>query len=213
MNRLTLAVLFAALLMPALVLAQAPAESSAAIPPAKIAWIDLQQVVFSVDEGKVKFSEIQKFVDDKNKENDALRNELEKLKNQLNVQGSKLTDDARADLEAQIDEKETALQRFQQDTQKEIESRRTRVTNYLGRKMQEVLEKVAKDKGLSAILFFNSSRDAYVDPALNISEDVVKYYNQKNPVAGAKAPAATAPAAGPAKAPATTPAAAPAKKQ
>jgi outer membrane protein len=213
MNRLTLAVLFAALLMPALALAQAPAESSAAIPPAKIAWIDLQQVVFSVDEGKARFTEVQKFVDDKNKENDALRNELDKLKSQLNVQGSKLTDDARADLEAQIDEKETALQRFQQDTQKEIESRRVRVTNYLGRKMQDVLEKVAKDKGLNAILFYNSSRDAYVDPALNISEEVVKYYNQKNPVTGAKAAAAAAPASkAPAAAPAATPAAAPAKK-
>jgi outer membrane protein len=195
MSRLTLAVLFAAFLVPALALAQAPAESSAAIAPAKIAWMDLQQVVFSVDEGKVKFSEVQKFVEDKNKENDSLRNELDKLKNQLNVQGSKLTDEARADLEAQIDEKETGLQRFQQDTQKEIESRRMRVTNYLGRKMQAVLEKVAKEKGLSAILFYNSSRDAYVYPALNISEEIVKYYNQLNPVAAAKAPAAAAPAA------------------
>ena len=209
MSRLTLAVLFAALLIPALALAQAPADSSAAIPAAKIAWMDLQQVVFSVDEGKVRFAEVQKYVDDKNKENDALRNELDKLKNQLNVQGSKLTDDARADLEAQIDEKETALQRFQQDTQKEIENRRVRITNYLGRKMQDVLAQVAKDKGLNAILFFNSSRDAYVDPALNISDEIVKYYNQKNPVAGAKPPAAAAPAKAPA---ATTPAATPAKK-
>ena len=199
MSRIILAVLFAALLVPALVLAQAPAESSAAIPPAKIAWMDLQTVVFSVDEGKAKFSEVQKFVDDKNKENDTLRNDLDKLKNQLSVQGSKLTDEARADLETQIDEKETALQRFQQDTQKEIENRRVRVTNYLGKQMQAVLEKVAKEKGLNAILFYNSSRDAYVDPALNISEDIIKYYNQMHPVAAAKAPAAAAPAAAPAK--------------
>jgi Skp family chaperone for outer membrane proteins len=204
MSRSTLAVLFAALLMPALCLAQAPAESQAApsstaIPPAKIAWIDLQQVVFTCDEGKVRFAEVQKFVDDKNKENDSLRNELEKLKNQLSVQSSKLTDDARAEMETQIDEKDTGLQRFQQDTQKEIENRRMRVTNYLGKRMQAVLEKAAKDKGVSAILFYNSSRDAWVDPSLNISEDVVKYYNQMYPVAAAKAPAAAAPAATPAK--------------
>ena len=164
--------------------------------------MDLQQVVFSCDEGKIRFAEVQKFVDDKNKENDNLRNELDKLRNQLSVQGSKLTDEALADLQAQIDEKDTFLQRFRQDTEKEIEGRRMRVTNYLGKRLQAVLDKIAKEKGLSAILLFNSSRDAWVDPALNLSEEIVKAYNQMYPVAAAKAPA-----------PAAAPAATPAKKQ
>ncbi len=207
MIRLMLAVILAALLVPAICLAQAPAESKAApaaavIPPAKLAWMDLQQVVFSCDEGKARFADVQKFVDEKNKENDNLRNELDKMKNQLSVQGSKLTDEALADLQAQIDEKDTYLQRFRQDTEKEIENRRMRVTNYLGKRLQAVLDKIAKEKGVSAILFFNSNRDAWVDPSLNLSEEIVKAYNQMYPVAAAKAPAATAPAA----APATTPA-------
>lgn len=207
MSRLILPVLFAALLLPVISIAQASAQpqASAGFPTAKIAWINLEQVMFTCDEGKARFAEVQAFVDDKNKENDKLRNDLEKLRNQLSVQGSKLTDEARADLEAQIEEKETSIQRFQQDTQKEIESRRLRVTNYIGKRMQAALEKVSKEKGLSAILFFNSSRDAWVDPSLNVSEEVVKYYNQIYPVAAAKAPTAAAPAA--------TPAAAPAKKQ
>ncbi|MDM7994226.1 MAG: OmpH family outer membrane protein [Acidobacteriota bacterium] len=191
MNRLMLPVLLAVLLLPVCSSAQAPADS---FPTAKIAWINLEQVVFTCDEGKAKFSEIQAFVDEKNKENDKLRAELDKLRNQLQVQGSKLTDEARADLEEQIEEKETGLQRFQQDTQKEIENRRLRTTNYIGKQLQAVLEKVAKDKGIHAILFFNSSRDAYVDGSLNLSEEVIKYYNQMHPVAAAKAPAAAAPA-------------------
>jgi Skp family chaperone for outer membrane proteins len=190
--------------MPVISVAQAPAESQAAststiIPAAKIAYINLEQVIFTCDEGKTRFAEVQAYVDDKNKENDKMRNDLEKLRNQLNVQGSKLTDEARADLESQIEEKETTIQRFQQDTQKDIENRRLRVTNYLGKRMLAVLEKVAKEKGLGAILFYSSQRDAYVDPSLNVSEDVVKYYNQMYPVAAAKAPAAAAPAAAPAK--------------
>jgi outer membrane protein len=199
MNRLMLPVLFAALLLPVFGVAQTPAESTAAptaanIPSAKIAWINLEQVIFTCDEGKARFMEVQAFVEDKNKENDKLRADMEKLRNQLQVQGSKLTDEARADLESQIEEKETYVQRFQQDTQKEIENRRLRLTNYIGKKMQAVLEKVAKEKGINAILFFNSSRDAYVDAALNVSEEIVKYYNQMYPMAAAKAPAAATPA-------------------
>ena len=197
MNRLLLPVLSVVLLLPMISVAQAEPQATPAaanFPAAKIAWMNLEQVIFTCDEGKAKFAEVQEFVDEKNKENDKLRAELEKLRNQLQVQGSKLTDEARADLETQIDDKETSIKRFQEDTQKEIESRRLRATNYIGKRMQAVLEKVAKEKGINAILFFSSSRDAYVDASLNVSEEVVKYYNQMYPVAAAKPPAA-APAA------------------
>lgn len=205
MNRLMLPVLFVVLLLPVISVAQAPAGSQAAAAPAvfqppKIVWMNLEQVVFTCDEGKIRFTEVQSFVDEKNKENDRLRAEIEKLRNQLQVQGSKLTDDARADLEAQIEEKQTGFERFQQDTQKEIENRRLRVTNYIVKRLQAALEKLAKEKGVNAVLVLNSSRDAWIDPSLIISEEVVKYYNQMYPVAAAKAPAAT-PAAAPAKKP------------
>ncbi len=160
-----------------------------------MAYINLEQVIFTCDEGKARFSEVQKFVDEKNAELDTIRKDLEKLRNQLSVQGSKLTDDARADLESQIAEKQTTMQRFQEDTQKEIENRRMRVTNYLGKRMQAAIEKIAKEKGISAVLFFDPARDAYVDQALNLSEEVVKNYNQLYPISAAKAPVAAAPAA------------------
>jgi Skp family chaperone for outer membrane proteins len=200
MSRLTLPILIAAFCLPALGLAQAPAESqtaqaAAVIQPAKIAYISLDQILFTCDEGKSRFSEVQKYVEDKNAELDNMRKELERLRNQRSVQGSKLSDDALADLDSQIAEKQTALQRFQEDTQKDIENRRVRVTNYIGKRMQAALERVAKEKGLSAIHFFDAARDAWVDPSLNISEEIVKVYNQLYPVSAAKAPVAAAPAA------------------
>jgi len=150
-------------------------------------------------------ADIQKYVDAKNMENDNLKKESDALKNQLNVQGAKLTDEARAELEDQIEAKDTVLQRFQQDTQKDIENRRVKMTNYLARRMQPVVESVAKEKGLSAVLILNSARDAFVDQSLIITEDVIKAYNQKYPAGAAKAPAS--PAAAPKAAPAS-----PAKK-
>ena len=192
MSRLILRVLFAAFCMPLLGIAQTAAQA-----PAKLAWINLEQAIFSCDEGKKEFAEVQKFVDAKNTELENLRKEAESLRNQLNVQGSKLTDEARSDLENQIDAKDTNLQRFQQDTQKEIDNRRVRATNYIGKRLLPVVEKVAKEKGLSAVLYFSSSRDAWVDPSLNITEEIVKAYNQTYPISASKAPAASTPAAKP----------------
>jgi outer membrane protein len=204
MSRLMLRILFAAISLPILGMAQTAPQTSAPATPAiigaaKIAWINLEQAVLTSDEGKSMVAEIQKYVDAKNSENDNLRKEAETLRNQLNVQGSKLTDEARSELEDQIEVRDTALQRFQQDTQKDIENRRVKMTNYLARRMQPVIEDVAKAKGLSAVLVFNASRDAYVDASLNVTEEIIKAYNQKYGAGASKAPASATP-----KAPAAT---------
>jgi Skp family chaperone for outer membrane proteins len=166
--------------------AQAAPAAPVVVGPAKIAWLNLEQAILSCEEGKLQFTEVQRFVDKKNQELEALRKETDALKNQLQVQGSKLTDEARDDLESQIESKDTLLQRFQQDTQKEIDGRRIRVTNLVGRKMVQVLEKIAKEKGLTAIFYFNPQRDAWMDTSLFITDEVVKAYNQAFPVAAAK---------------------------
>jgi Skp family chaperone for outer membrane proteins len=168
---------------------QAAPATPAVIGPAKIAWLNLEQAILSCEEGKLQFAEVQRFVDKKNQELEALRKETDALKNQLQVQGSKLTDEARDDLESQIEAKDTLLQRFQQDTQKEIDGRRIRVTNLIGRKLVQVLDKLAKEKGLTAILYFNPQRDAWMDTSLFITEEVVKAYNQAYPPAAAAKPA------------------------
>jgi len=193
MSRLMIGVLFAALFLPTLVAAQPAAQpptapTSAAIGPAKIAWINVAQAIFTCDEGTKLYADIQKFIEDKNGELDTLRKDADNLKNQLNVQGPKLTDEARLDLEEKTEAKDTDLQRFQQDTQKEINGRRDRMSNYLGKRMLPVIEKVAKAKSLDAIFIFNAQRDAYVNPSLNVTEDVVKAYNQAYPVGAAKPP-------------------------
>jgi Skp family chaperone for outer membrane proteins len=200
MSRLISSLLFGSMLVPVLGLAQnppaiqptAPAQP-AVIGPVKIAWLALDQAIFSCEEGKIQFAEVQRFVDKKNAELEGLRKESDTLKNQLQVQGAKLTDEARADLEEQIEAKDTILQRFGQDTQKEIDSRRVKATNYIGRKMLPVIEKIAKEKGLSAVVYINNSRDAWVDPTLIITDEVIRAYNAAYPPSTLKAPAAPAP--------------------
>jgi len=171
--------------------AQAQAEAApAAIAPVKIAWISLEEAILQTEEGKRELGEVQKFVEKKNQELQAYQKELETLRTQLQVQADKLTDEARDELEEQIDAKQTSLQRFQQDTQKEIDTRRNRVTNAIGRKMLPVIEKVCKEKGLNALFFYNPSRDGWVDPSLIITAEIIKAYNAAYPPGAAKAPEA-----------------------
>ena len=193
-----------ALCLPALAFAQAPAAGGvptqpaapptpAVIGPIKVAWINLEQAIYGCEEGKKELGEVQKFVEKKNSELQQAQKELATLKNQLEVQGPKLTDEARADLEEQIADKETAMQRFQQDTQKDIDNRRVRATNMIGRKLLPIVEKVSKEKGLQAVVYLNPQRDAWVDPSLIITEEVIRAYNAAHPAAVAPGPAPTPP--------------------
>jgi outer membrane protein len=196
MSRLMVRILFAALLMAAFVITQADAQTSTtpastSIAPAKIAWINLDQMLLTCDEGVKIFGDIQKWVDLMSDKSDALRAELDNLKKELSMQGPKLLDEIRMEKEEKIEEKEIALQRFQQDTRKEIDSKRDKATSSMAKKLTPIIERVAKEKGFNIVQVFNSSRDAWIDKSLFITEDVIKAYNQDNPVAGSKAPAST----------------------
>jgi len=185
MFRLLSCVLFAALCIPATGIAQA----------GKIVWLNVDTAVLSCDEGKNEFGIIQRYVDDKNAEMGEMRKEYESLSNQLNVQGSKLTDEARADLEFQINQKESQLQRFQQDTKQEIGFKRDRAFSYILKRMQPIIEKAAKEKGYGAVMVLNPSRDAYVDPTLDITDELVKAYNATYPASPASPAKPAKPAA------------------
>ncbi len=197
MIRLITRVLFAALWLPMIGMAQTSAPAPAAQPfpsaPVKIAWIDLDSAIFTCDQGKKEFADLQKTLDAKKTEMDNMRKEVDNLQNQINVQGPKLTDDARTDLEDQLEAKNTNLQRFQQDAQKDIDARRQRIGNTIGKKMLPVIEKVAKEKSLGAVQIYNPNRDGFVDPSLVITDEIVKAYNQAYAASAAKAPESTTP--------------------
>lgn len=149
--------------------------------PAKIAFVDILQAITACEEGKLESAAWQQFVNTKNAELQTRQKDVEALRNQLGLQVTKLTDDARVELADQIEIKDTDLERFKQDTQKEIERRRLRFQNAIGRKMVIIIGKLAKEKGLSAVQSLDQTRDLFVDPALFITDDLIQAYNQAFP--------------------------------
>jgi Skp family chaperone for outer membrane proteins len=168
---------------PPAVQAKPPAE----IVPAKIAFLDLNRAIAETAEGKRDFAALQQFVEQKNQELRALQKESSALQEQLQVQGDKLTNEARTDLEYQVQTKGTQLQRFQQDTQAEIENRRVRVTNQIGSKMLPIIEQISRLKGLQAVFYINPARDGWVDPNLIITGEIIAAFDKAHPAAGAAA--------------------------
>ena len=195
MNRLLLVAIFAALTLPVAGIAQTTAQpaanqATAPAPTVKIGWMNAEQAVMTCEEGVKTIGDIQKFVDTKNAELDAMKREVEDLRARLEVQGSKLTDEALMELEEKARTREVALQRFSEDTQRDIEKRKQRMINVISSKLAPIIEKVAIAKGYDAIQVFDPQRDAWINPALNVTEDVVKAYNQAYPAGAPTMPSA-----------------------
>ena len=190
MKQLLLVTLVAALILPVAGIAQTADQPAAPAPTVKIGWMILDMAVTTCDEGVRAIGDIQKYVDTKNSELEAMKREADDTRTKLEVQGTKLTDDALMDLEERARSQEVALQRFSEDTQRDIDTRRQRLYATITAKMAPIIEKVAIEKGLDAVQLFDPQRDAWVNPGLNVTDDVIKAYNQAYPAGSPTMPAA-----------------------
>src|SRR5438132_4858739 len=102
--------------------AAAPASAAPAAtgPGTKIGTISMEQAIFATNEGRRDFEALSKKLEPKENELKGKNDEIEALKKQLNTQGDKLNEDARATLVKQIDSKQKVLDRNMQDAREEF---------------------------------------------------------------------------------------------
>jgi outer membrane protein len=154
-------------------------------------------------------------VDKMNKEGNTLVEEYKALSEQSN--NPALTADAKNKAQGEAQKKLEAIQRKQQEIQGFIQNTRQILNqrfqtfkNVMLEEISKTAAEVAKRKGATLLIdksgpsFFGISNVVYVDPAYEITDDVMKEINKDRP---ANAPTAPATTATPASTPATTPAA------
>jgi outer membrane protein len=176
-----------ALFLPSLALAQGAGGT-------KIGVIDFARAIGQSAEGKAAISEFQKKVDAKRDELAKSNSEIEQLQKQLNDQAKTLNDDSRAALARSIESKTTALQRAQEDAQKEFSQLQGEIYNRIGGKVFPVIQQYAKDNGLTVVIDTSQQGNQliYADPTTDITEEIVKKFDAL-PSSAASKPAAVVP--------------------
>jgi Skp family chaperone for outer membrane proteins len=164
-----------------------PAPTAAA---PKIGIINMQQAILASNEGRRDFESLQKKFEPKQTELKGMNDEVEGLKKQLNTQGDKLNDEARANLVKTIESKQKSLQRSLEDAQGDFQSQQNDILNRVGQKMMEVLDKYAKDNGYTMILDVSNPQSPvlWAGASSDVTKAIVDAYNTQSGVA---APAAT----------------------
>ncbi len=153
---------------------------------AKVGVMNVLRAIVECGEGKQANEEFQKKYEAKREELTKMQKELESLQQQLRSQTPSLTDQSRADLAKNVDSKNTELQRAQQDAEKEFNDLRNEIFNRIGFKLSPLMQQYAKENSYTLILDSSSqnSQLSYIDPAIDITDEIIKLYDRTHPVAG-----------------------------
>ena len=143
----------------------------------KIGVINVQKALADTDELKKASAEMQKKYQPRTDEMEKIQKELESIDAQLN--SGKLNQAAQNELQAQGTRKQRDLQRMSDDMNADGEKDRQEILAKMSQKMQDVINKLAEDKGVDMIV--EASQTLYAKPALDLTADATAAYNKANP--------------------------------
>ena len=183
------------LLLPAALLAQAPAapppapkDAPAGAGAGRVAVVDFQKAVTENSEGKKAQEKFMAELNKRQKEFEDKQKALSEAQNKLQTQDKVLSDTVKADLAKQIDRLNTELQRMNDDAQKELGDFQQQLFRPIAERTQEVLKSYSAETGFAVV--FDSSSHAnsiiYVQEVADITTEIIRRVD----AAAAKAPAA-----------------------
>lgn len=172
--------------------------------PTKVGIIFMADAIQGTAEGKKAGEALEKKFQPKQTDLEKRQAEITQMQTQLRNGSAALSEEKKKQLTNDIDTATKRFNRDREDAQAEMEADSGKIMQELGVKLVDVVTKYATDNAFAVILDVSNPQTPVVwsAAAVNITEQVVKAYDAKYPVAGA------APAAAPAK-PAVTPTSAP----
>jgi outer membrane protein len=144
----------------------------------KLAVINTQKALLETDEIKKAQLEMEAKFKPRQDQMVKLQKALEDIQAQLN--SGKLNELGTQELTAEGQRKQRELQRDQQDLQEDVERERTDIIQRAGTRMQEVVKKLADEKGLDIVV--DSANTVFFKASFEITSEATAAYNKAYPV-------------------------------
>ncbi len=188
----------------ALVQAQSPAPAPAQA-PTKVAIIAVQQAILATKDGQKASQDLTAKFNPRKTDLEQKQAQLASLNEQLKKGGATMSDAAKEKMSKDIAALNTAVTRGGEDFDADLQQEEQKLMNDLGAKIMDVIIKYATQNGYAMVIDVSNQQTPvlWADQSINITEQIVKLYDQAHPgSAPAPAPATAKPGAAP---PAATP--------
>jgi outer membrane protein len=163
----------------------------------KIGYVNLQQAVSEVDEGKAARDTLKKEFDAKQKTLDDKQNELKRMKDDLDKQMVVMSDEAKREKAVEFERKVNEMQQLYVQMQKDLQEREREMMKVIFDKMEAVIKDIATAEGYGYVFEQQNAGLMVAPPQANMTQELVRRYNVKYK-AGAPAKKAATPKAAPA---------------
>jgi outer membrane protein len=144
---------------------------------AKLGMVNSQEVLEKSAEGKKAIAQLQaadkKYTDEITK----LDDQIKQLQNRLTTQRLTLTADAAAGIQADIQKKQTDRQRAAEDASRAMQELQANLLSRIQSELMPIIEQMRQDKGLDLIFDLTRSGTVYFNPALDLTDEVVRRYD------------------------------------
>jgi outer membrane protein len=143
----------------------------------KIAVINTQKALLETEDIKKAQLDLEAKFKPRQDQMIKVQKELEDIQAQL--QSGKLNEVGTQEITAEGQRKQRDLQRLQQDLQDDVQAARTEILQRAGARMQEVVKKLADEKGLDIVV--DSTNTVFYKATFEITPEATAAYNKAYP--------------------------------
>jgi len=164
-----------------------PAAGSSA--SGKVGVIGIRQAIVATAEGKQAQAELQSQFAPRQNELENLTKQINDLQQRLTSSAGKLNQEEEARLTAQGQKLTQQLDRKRNEFQEDLNAAQGEVFDRIGRKMVDVLDRYSRENGYSLVLDSSAQNSVilYASNQVDVTQDIVRLYDQAYPVKAAAA--------------------------
>jgi len=143
----------------------------------KLGMVNSQEILDKSVEGQRVLAQLQ--AADKKYQADLARidDQIKQLQNRLSAQRLTLTVEAAAQIQADLQKKQTERQRAAEDAGRAMQELQARSLDQIQNELIPIIEQIRKDKGLDIIFDLAKSGAVFVSPALDLTAEMIKRYD------------------------------------
>jgi len=144
----------------------------------KVATVDMQRALQSVDAGRKAKSQLEREFNDKKKKLQDEEASIKKLGEEFKKQAAVLNDETRMRRQSEIQERIVKFQELTQRAQAEIQQKEQELTEPLLKKMRGIIGEIAKKKSYSLVLERSQNAVLFSLEQDDLTEEVIGTFNK-----------------------------------
>jgi outer membrane protein len=145
----------------------------------KLGYVDLQRALNDSEAGKTAKEKFKGEVDKAEQSLEKRKNEVEKLKEELEKKGLLLNEEQRDALERDYRDKLGEFERVYKNLQQELQIRDRQLTGRILEDLRQVVQGIGEQGSYTVILEGNNTVVLYGAKAIDLTDTIIKAYNQR----------------------------------